>query len=72
VRLGRLDRPFRVPVPRGGVRPAPGRDVVRPRSPLAWLVYGSVRTHARQLIGVLDYASGRVVWDIRPPLRTAR
>jgi hypothetical protein len=74
VRLVYLDGPLTVAVPPGGTRPAAGRRVARPRSELAWLVTGRVRRLVggtlrigpRQTIGLLDYRSGRVVWDIRP------
>lgn len=60
------DRPFGAPVPAGGTPPGPARRVVRPRSRLGWVVTGPVRGGPSQMIGLLDYASGRVAWDIRP------
>lgn len=59
---------FTVPVPDGAVRPGPVRRVARPQSPFGWVVWGHVRGGPRQMIGLLDYRSGRVAWDIRPPL----
>lgn len=66
------DGTFVVPVPRGGAQPPAGRGVARPRSPFGWVVWGHVRGGPEQMIGLLDYNSGRVVWDIRPRLRSAR
>lgn len=66
VELGYLEDRFAVPVPPGATAPsARGREVV-PRSRLGWRVYGSVRGGPSQMIGLLDYPSGDVVWDIRP------
>lgn len=59
-------RPFAVPVPPAGGRPAPGKDLVRPRSRLGWVVTGRVRGGPPQMVGLLDYADGRVSWDMRP------
>ncbi len=66
------DGAFVVPVPRGAEHPPGGRDVARPRSPFGWVVWGHVRGGPEQMIGLLDYASGTVAWDIRPRLRSAR
>lgn len=65
VRLVWTDGPFEVPVTADGVRPAPANAVAHPRGPFAWMVYGSMRGGPRQMIGMLDYDSGRVLWDIR-------
>lgn len=72
VRLVYVEGPFTVPVPPGGTAPAPGRRVARPGSPLSWVVTGSVRDGPPQMIGLLDYRSGRTAWDIRPLLPEAR
>ena len=64
VRLVYADGPLQLPVPSGGS--AHARPLARPRSPLSWLVEGRVGSGIRQTIGVMDYQSGRVVWDIRP------
>jgi hypothetical protein len=58
--------PFRVAVPAGGTAPAPARAVARPQSELSWLVTGTVRNGPEQPVGLIDYASKRVVWNIRP------
>jgi hypothetical protein len=71
VRLVYMDGPFVVPVPEGGVEPAPERRTAVPLSRLGWVVRGPVRVGPAQVIGVLDYASGRVAWDIRPLPATA-
>jgi hypothetical protein len=75
VRLVYLEGPFRVPVPPGGVEPAPGQRIAHPRSPLSWVVYGGVQGHHTiQMIGLLDYryhAGARPTWDIRRGLRRA-
>ena len=61
-----MDGPFRVPVPEGGVAPAPERATATPLSPLGWVVRGRVCGGPPQAIGVLDYPTGRVAWNIRP------
>jgi hypothetical protein len=66
VRLVYVEGPFTVPVPPGGTAPARGRRVARPRSALSWVVSGSVRGGPPQMIGLLDYPTGHVDWDIRP------
>jgi hypothetical protein len=58
--------PFRVAIPAGGASPRPAKAVARPRTELSWLVEGRVGGGPPQPIGLLDYADGRVVWDIRP------
>lgn len=68
VELTYLDGPFAAPVPPGGARPAAGAEVVRPSSRLGWVVTGSVRGGPPQMIGLLDYRSGLVVWDVRRPV----
>ncbi len=65
VRLVWMDGPFAVPVPSGGVLPAPANRMASPSSPFGWAVEGRVRGGERQMIGLLDYRSGRVVWNIR-------
>ena len=71
VRLVYMDGPFTVPVPEGGAQPEPERRTAVPLSRLGWVVRGPVRGGPEQVIGVLDYASGRVAWDIRPLPGTA-
>ena len=66
VELVYFDGAFQVPVPEGGTAPAPDDLVAEPRSRLGWVVHGRVRSGPRQMIGLIDYASGRVDWDIRP------
>ena len=58
--------PFRVQVPPGGTLPPAARAVARPRSALSWLVEGSVNGGPVQPIGLVDYHSGRIAWDILP------
>lgn len=60
------DGPFTVPVPAGGTRPAAGRRRAEPLSRLGWAVRGRVRNGPPQMIGLLDYPTGRVAWNIRP------
>jgi hypothetical protein len=66
VELVYTDGPFDVPVPPGGTPPPPERRRAEPLSRLGWVVHGRVRGGPRQMIGLLDYASGRVAWNIRP------
>jgi len=68
VRLAYLDGPFPAPVPPGGTPPAARDRTVTPDSPLAWQVTGAVCGGPPQLIGLLDYASGEVAWNIAPGL----
>jgi hypothetical protein len=66
VSLRTLPSPWTVPVPDGGVRPGPGRAAASPAGPLNWVVTGRVAGGPSQVIGLLDYRTGRVEWDIRP------
>ncbi len=66
VSLKSLPSPWTVPVPDGGAHPRAGHDVVAPADPLQWVVQGRVNGGPDQVIGLLDYRTGRVVWDIRP------
>lgn len=73
VELVYQDGAFDVPVPPGGTAPAPGDRTAEPLSRLGWVVRGRVRGGPEQMIGLLDYHSGRVAWNIRPlpPLAAA-
>ena len=66
VELVYQDEPFLAPTPPGGVPPSAARREVTPLSSLGWVVWGSVNDGPRQMIGLLDYKSGRAAWDIRP------
>ncbi|MBJ7365415.1 MAG: hypothetical protein JHC53_02260 [Thermoleophilia bacterium] len=66
VSLKSLPSPWTVPVPGGGAHSRTGHDVVAPADPLQWVVRGNVNGGPDQIIGLLDYRTGRVVWDIRP------
>ncbi|MEI7520545.1 MAG: hypothetical protein WCI83_09110 [Thermoleophilia bacterium] len=66
VSLKSLPSPWTVPVPGGGAHPRAGHDVVVPADPLQWVVQGHVNGGPDQVIGILDYRTGRVGWDIRP------
>lgn len=66
VELVYADGPFAVPVPEGGTRPAAGSRIAEPLSRLGWVVRGRVRGGPLQMIGLLDYPTGRVAWNIRP------
>lgn len=66
VSLKAIPSPWRIPVPQGGTAPAAGRGVVAPADQLQWVVEGSVEGGPDQVIGLLDYRTGRVSWDIRP------
>lgn len=66
VSLKSVPSPWDVPVPAGGVQPLAVRDQARPADELNWVVTGRVRGGAEQVIGLLDYRTGRVAWDIRP------
>lgn len=57
---------FAVPVPERGAPPGADRRVAEPLSRLGWVVRGRVRGGPPQMIGLLDYHSGRVAWNIRP------
>ncbi|MGE3138161.1 MAG: hypothetical protein AB7I08_03870 [Thermoleophilia bacterium] len=66
VELVYMDGPFDVPVPPEGTPPPESRRRAEPLSRLGWVVQGRVRGGPRQMIGLLDYGSGRVAWNIRP------
>ena len=66
VSLKVIPSPWDIPVPAGGVAPAVRHDVVTPPDELQWVVTGSVEGGPDQVIGLLDYRTGRVAWDIRP------
>ena len=57
--------PFAVPVPVGGTHPARNNRRAVPTSSLEWIVDGHVDGGPTQMIGMLDYTRGRLVWDIR-------
>jgi len=57
--------PFRVPVPQGGTRPARNNLRAVPTSAFEWIVDGQVNQGPTQMIGMIDYTHGRLVWDIR-------
>jgi hypothetical protein len=65
VELVYLEGPVTVPVAQGGFAPPAARRTVRPRSRLTWFVYGHIGSRSRQVVGLLDMRSGRVVWDLR-------
>ena len=66
VELVYQDGPFTAPTPTGGTRPTSAKREVTPLSSLGWVVWGRVGDGPRQMIGLLDYQSGRAAWDIRP------
>ncbi len=66
VSLKALPSEWTVPVPAGAVVPADARRVATTDSQLNWVVSGQVRGGPEQVIGLLDYRTGRVQWDIRP------
>lgn len=66
VSLKAIPDPWHVPVATGGTAIPPVRDVVQPADELQWVVEGSVKGGPAQVIGLLDYRTGHVTWDIRP------
>ena len=66
VTLRSLGSEWTVPVPAGGAQPVPSRRTASPDDDLNWVVSGRVKGGPEQVIGVLDYRTGRVEWDIRP------
>ncbi len=72
VELVYLVRPVTVPVATGGLTPTLRARLVRPRSRLTWFVHGRIGRRPRQVIGLLDYRSGRVIWDLRRVIRGSR
>lgn len=66
VSLKAIPDEWTVPVPPGGVEPAPAKAEARPADELNWVVSGRVTGGPEQVIGLLDYRTGRVEWDIRP------
>lgn len=65
VELVYLEGPVTIPIPEGGVSVSPSRRTVRPRSPFTWFVYGRLGSPTRQIVGLIDARSGRVIWDLR-------
>lgn len=61
-----------VPVPAGAAQPTAARRVATPGNELNWVVSGRVKGGPEQVIGLLDYRTGRVEWDIRPVAGAAR
>ncbi|MFM8828250.1 MAG: hypothetical protein ACKOGE_03075 [Actinomycetota bacterium] len=72
VSLKAIPDEWTVPVPPGGVAPAAARAEARPDDELNWVVSGRVMGGPEQVIGLLDYRTGRVEWDIRPLAGAAR
>ena len=65
VELVYLEGPVTVPAPTSGpVVPARARTV-RPRTRLTWFVLGRFDNRPRQVIGLVDFKSGRAIWDLR-------
>jgi hypothetical protein len=71
VELVYLEHPLTIPAPEGIAR-SPRAGIVRPRSPLTWFVHGRIGDGPRRLIGLIDYGSGRVIWDLRRVARGSR
>ncbi len=65
VELVYLVEPVTVPVAAGGLDAPPTARLARPRSRLTWFVHGRMGARPRQIVGLLDFASGRIVWDLR-------
>lgn len=65
VELVYLERPVTVPLAPGGLQVSAAARTVRPRSRFTWFVHGRVGARPTQVIGLMDLASGRVIWDIR-------
>lgn len=72
VSLRAIPAEWTVPVAAGGTAPAPARAEARPEDELNWVVSGRVKDGPEQVIGLLDYRTGRVEWDIRPLAGAAR
>ena len=69
VELVYLVRPVTVPVAAGGLTAPLAARTVRPRTRLTWFVRGPIGGRPRQIIGLLDFRSGRVIWDLRRVVR---
>lgn len=72
VALKSIPSEWAVPVAEGATRPGPARRVATPEDELNWVVTGRVKGGPEQVIGLLDYRTGRVEWDIRPGAGAAR
>lgn len=66
VALKAIPDQWTVPVPAGGAHALPSRRAAAPGDELNWVVSGHVKGGPEQVIGLLDYRTGRVEWDIRP------
>jgi hypothetical protein len=71
VELVYLERPVTLPEP-VGIDTSHRPGVVRPRSRLTWFVTGRIGNAPPQLIGLIDYASGRIIFDLRRIARSTR
>jgi hypothetical protein len=71
VTLTWTDGAFRVPVPLGGTTAAVHNRAAVPDAAFEWIVNGHVGAGPSQMIGMLDYASGRTTWDIRSRIKAA-
>lgn len=65
VELVYLEGPVTIPIPDDGITVTSKRRTVTPRSPFTWFVYGHLGSPVRQVVGLVDARSGRVIWDLR-------
>lgn len=72
VALKSIPSQWDVPVVPGAAQPLPARRMATPEDELNWVVKGRVKGGPEQVIGLLDYRTGRVEWDIRPVAGAAR
>ncbi len=71
VTLTWTDGSFRVPVPPHGKVPGRNNRIAAPVAAMEWVVDGRVNGGPEQMVGMLDYATGRPTWDIRNRVRAA-
>lgn len=60
-------RTVTIPVARGGLRRSLARRTVRVRTSFVWFVHGSIGRRPRQVVGLINMRTGRVIWDILRP-----
>ncbi len=53
-----------IPVPIGGLRRAVAERTLRTNARFVWFVRGRIGVRPEQIVGLINFQTGRVVWDI--------
>ncbi|HRC08064.1 MAG TPA: hypothetical protein PLV41_07605 [Miltoncostaeales bacterium] len=60
-----VEQPFMtIPVPTGGLRRPVDERTVHTNARFIWFVRGHIGARPRQIVGLINFQTGRVVWDI--------